>query len=46
MYTADCPLLTAPELATAQLPPYEAILDPILGTKSLALLYGDRKSVV
>src|SRR6476646_7960286 len=34
--------LTAPELIAADLPPREAIVDPILSTKSLALLYGPR----
>jgi hypothetical protein len=34
--------LTAPELLAAELPERAAILDPILATKSLALLYGPR----
>lgn len=34
--------LTAPELIAADLPERETILDPILATKSLALLYGPR----
>jgi putative DNA primase/helicase len=36
--------LTAAELATADLPERRTILDPILSTKSLALLYGPRGS--
>jgi hypothetical protein len=35
-------LLSAPELMDATLPARETILDPILTTKSLALLYGPR----
>jgi hypothetical protein len=34
--------LSGPELAAAVLPPAQPILDPILSTKSLALLYGAR----
>jgi len=34
--------LSGPELAAADLPPDQPILDPILTTKSLALLYGAR----
>jgi len=36
--------LTAPELIAADLPERRTILDPILSTKSLALLYGPRGS--
>ena len=36
------PQLTAPELLAANLQPRELILDPILATDSLALLYGPR----
>jgi AAA domain/Homeodomain-like domain len=36
------PCLSAHELATVELPKSETILDPILATKSLALLYGPR----
>ena len=40
---ADLPArLPAPELMVADLPARETILDPILATKSLALLYGPR----
>ncbi len=40
----DPPLtrLSAPALVAADLPPRETILDPILSTKSIALLYGPR----
>jgi hypothetical protein len=34
--------LSGPELAAAELPPRQPILEPILSTKSLALLYGPR----
>jgi putative DNA primase/helicase len=36
------PLLSAPELAAAQLPARKTILDPILTSKSLAMVYGPR----
>ncbi len=42
MDTTGLPILSAPALASADLPPQEMLLDPILATKSLALLYGPR----